>query len=123
MEKTTVTLLEGMRFAGRGVSGHEVYMDASPEVGGNDSAARPLELMLFALGGCTGIDVTFVDTRTPLNMVISFTFRSCATIGDRDGGAISWFSSMPGGMASVLKSVERRQILSCRPPSARTRQS
>ena len=57
MGKTTVTLLEGMRFAGRGDSGHEVYMDASPKVGGNDSAPRPLELMLFALGGCTGMDV------------------------------------------------------------------
>ena len=29
MGKTTVTLLEAMRFAGCGDSGHEVYMDAS----------------------------------------------------------------------------------------------
>jgi putative redox protein len=32
-------------------------MDGSPEVGGENSAARPGELTLVALGGCTGIDV------------------------------------------------------------------
>lgn len=52
-----MTLLEGTRFAGHEDSEHEVYMDASPKVGGNDSVPRPLELMLFALGGFTGMDV------------------------------------------------------------------
>jgi putative redox protein len=32
-------------------------MDASPQVGGSDTASRPLELLLVALGGCTGMDV------------------------------------------------------------------
>jgi putative redox protein len=57
MGKTIVRLVEGMRFVGHGESGHEVAMDASSKVGGADSAARPVEVMLCALGGCTGMDV------------------------------------------------------------------
>lgn len=57
MGKTVVKLVEGMNFVGHGESGHEVAMDASSKVGGKDSAARPVEVMLCALGGCTGMDV------------------------------------------------------------------
>ncbi len=57
MGKTTVTLVEGMQFVGKGERGHGVLMDASPKGGGSDSAATPLEAFLCALGGCTGMDV------------------------------------------------------------------
>jgi len=60
MGETTVELAEGMSFTGRGKSRHEVHMDASAKVGGSDSAARPLEVMLCALGGCTGMDVVSI---------------------------------------------------------------
>ena len=53
----TVTLEGGMRFTGQGKSGHAVAMDASPKGGGTDSASRPIEVLLSALGGCTGMDV------------------------------------------------------------------
>lgn len=39
------------------VSGHHIIMDALPAVGGNDEGARPKELMLASLAGCTGMDV------------------------------------------------------------------
>lgn len=42
------------------VSGHHVIMDALPIVGGNDEGARPKELMLAALAGCTGMDVVSI---------------------------------------------------------------
>lgn len=48
---------EGMRFIGAGWSGHELVMDAAGESGGEDSGARPMELLLVALTGCTGMDV------------------------------------------------------------------
>jgi putative redox protein len=32
-------------------------MDASYESGGHDAASSPMEMVLFALGGCTAIDV------------------------------------------------------------------
>jgi len=39
------------------VSGHHIIMDALPVGGGNDEGARPKELMLASLAGCTGMDV------------------------------------------------------------------
>ncbi len=57
MGKTFVKFAGGMHFIGRGESGHAVLMDADPRVGGENSAARPVETMLSALGGCTGMDV------------------------------------------------------------------
>ncbi len=55
-----VTYEGGMKFVGRGESGHPVVMDSSPRVGGADSAARPVEVMLSSLGGCTGMDVVSI---------------------------------------------------------------
>ena len=42
------------------VSGHNIVMDALPSVGGNDEGARPKELMLASLAGCTGMDVVSI---------------------------------------------------------------
>ncbi|HSG29601.1 MAG TPA: OsmC family protein, partial [Candidatus Krumholzibacterium sp.] len=40
--------------------GHEIVLDASPENGGEDRGPRPKQLMLVALGGCTGMDVVSI---------------------------------------------------------------
>jgi putative redox protein len=37
-----------------------VPMDASEQFGGTDGGARPTELLLMALGGCTGMDVVSI---------------------------------------------------------------
>jgi len=50
----------GMRFIARGEDGHEVVMDASPKSGGDDSGARPIDVLLGALAGCTGMDVVAI---------------------------------------------------------------
>lgn len=55
--KATVTYSGGMRFVGQADSGHAVVMDAGASSGGKDSAARPSELLLIGLAGCTGMDV------------------------------------------------------------------
>jgi putative redox protein len=60
MSTTIVRFVEGMKFVGQGKSGHSVAMDAAERVGGSDSAARPVEVMLCALGGCTGMDVVSI---------------------------------------------------------------
>ena len=60
MGQTLVKYVGGMAFRGTGSSGHEVAMDASLDVGGEDSAARPVEVLLCALGGCTGMDVVSI---------------------------------------------------------------
>lgn len=53
----TVKLREGMAFEAVGDSGHILTLDASPDVGGANGGARPMELLLLGLGGCTGMDV------------------------------------------------------------------
>ena len=55
--KAKVTCTKGLRFTGHADSGHDVVMDGPVSVGGADSAARPSELLLLSLAGCTGMDV------------------------------------------------------------------
>jgi len=57
MGKTVVKFVDGMQFIAQGESGHVVVMDSDPKVGGENTALRPVETMLCALGGCTGMDV------------------------------------------------------------------
>jgi putative redox protein len=57
MNQASIKWVQGLQFVGRADSGHAVVMDAARDMGGADSAARPVELLLIALGGCTGIDV------------------------------------------------------------------
>ena len=53
-----------MAFACKSGSGHEVVSDASRIHGGDESGARPMELMLFSLSSCTGMDIaTFLKKR------------------------------------------------------------
>jgi putative redox protein len=51
-----VTFINGLKFKAVADSGHEVIMDGPSEHGGTNSAARPMELLLMGLGGCTGMD-------------------------------------------------------------------
>jgi putative redox protein len=46
----------GLQFVGESGTGHAIIMDGDPEVGGNDTAPRPTELLLVGLGGCTAMD-------------------------------------------------------------------
>lgn len=39
------------------MDGHQLNLDASAQVGGEDTGMRPKKLMLTALAGCTGMDV------------------------------------------------------------------
>lgn len=56
-----------MSFTGLAPSGHEIKMDASEEVGGENTGARPTELLLSAVAGCTGIDIISILTKMRLN--------------------------------------------------------
>lgn len=46
-----------MAFTGTSASGHKINMDAAEAIGGQNTGARPMELLLFATAGCTGIDI------------------------------------------------------------------
>lgn len=58
----------GMGFVAETGSGHLVAMDgapdaAKPEMGGQNLAARPMELLLAGTGGCTAYDVVLILRR------------------------------------------------------------
>jgi putative redox protein len=57
MKHTVDTAWQGNMKFDAVVSGHHITIDALPAVGGNDEGARPKELMLASLAGCTGMDV------------------------------------------------------------------
>lgn len=38
-------------------SGNAVQIDGSPKIGGEDKGARPMELIIMGLGGCSSMDV------------------------------------------------------------------
>jgi putative redox protein len=49
--------IQGVTFMGKADSNHWVTMDGPKDFGGSDAGTRPKELLLIALGGCTGSDV------------------------------------------------------------------
>jgi putative redox protein len=56
------------RFDGRSTSGATLVLDTRPESGGTGAGPSPMEAVLMALAGCSGIDVveTLRKMRAPL---------------------------------------------------------
>jgi putative redox protein len=48
---------EAYHFEAVNESGIPVQIDASPAIGGQNKGARPMELLIMGLGGCSGIDI------------------------------------------------------------------
>ena len=55
--KAVVQLIGNELFSGRTPSGHAVVIDTDRE---RNSASSPMELLLVALGSCTGVDVVSI---------------------------------------------------------------
>lgn len=55
-------------FAGKAESNHWVTMDGPDAFGGSDAGIRPKELLLLALGGCTGSDVASILAKKRQNV-------------------------------------------------------
>ena len=67
--KVRVTWADNMMFVGETGSGHALVMDGAPEAGGKNLGARPMEMLLLGLGGCTAFDVVLIlkRGREPVN--------------------------------------------------------
>ena len=50
----------GMSFLAETGSNHAVPMDGPPELGGQNLAPRPMELLLAGAGGCTAFDIVSI---------------------------------------------------------------
>ena len=57
MTTANVTWVEDMQFVGQGETGHAIVMDSSEEAGGHNTGARPMEVLLMGVLGCTAMDV------------------------------------------------------------------
>ena len=53
-----VDWIDGLRFVARDDKSHSIVMDVSKEHGGEGSGFGPMQLLLAALGGCSGVDIT-----------------------------------------------------------------
>lgn len=60
VKKALVKHIQGVTFMGKTDSNHWVVMDGPEEFGGSNAGTRPKELLLLALGGCTGSDVAVI---------------------------------------------------------------
>ncbi len=56
----TVAWIKNMQFVGWSGTKHSVVMDTDSEHGGDNTGAKPMELLLLALAGCTGMDVVSI---------------------------------------------------------------
>ena len=58
-----------MSFVGESGSGHSIVMDGAPDSGGRNLAARPMEIVLIGMGGCTAFDVVMIlqKARQPIS--------------------------------------------------------
>lgn len=56
-----------LKFKGTGTSGKSVITDAT-DVGGRPAGVTPMQLLLIALGGCTGIDIVTILKKQRQNL-------------------------------------------------------
>jgi putative redox protein len=61
MTKIDIVRINGdFGFEAKDSLGNIIRMDTSPETGGENFGARPMQLLLMGLGGCSGIDVVSI---------------------------------------------------------------
>lgn len=63
-----VKQIDGITFAGKTDSNHWIVMDGPEDFGGSNAGIRPKELLLLALGGCTGSDVVSILKKKRINI-------------------------------------------------------
>lgn len=66
--KINVNKIDGVNFSAQTESGHEILMDGSESVGGQNKGARPMEVVLAGLGGCSAIDVISILKKSRQNV-------------------------------------------------------
>jgi len=69
MKVTLKRLNDACHLEAANESGNTVSIDGSPAVGGEGKGARPMELVLMSLGGCSSIDIISIlkKARQPLD--------------------------------------------------------
>jgi putative redox protein len=70
--KVNVTWSAPMRFEGEAEGGTRLVMDSLPQYGGTGEGPSPMQTVLIAAAGCTGMDVVSILTkmRAPLERLV-----------------------------------------------------
>ncbi len=87
MPQTKVTLKrigEPYYFEATNATGNTVSIDAGAAVGGTGKGARPMELLLMGLAGCSGIDVVNI-LRKQKQEITAFSIETVGERGDSQG--------------------------------------
>lgn len=68
------------RFVGWDEAGHGIVMDSPAAYGGDGTGPRPIELVLYAIAGCTGMDVISILEKkrqkvTDFDLIVTATQR------------------------------------------------
>lgn len=69
-------------FEAKDAAGHAVVTDSSSENGGGDAGVRPMQLLLMAMGGCSGIDIVSI-LKKQRQQIDAFTMHIS---GEREAG-------------------------------------
>jgi putative redox protein len=67
-KKAVVKQVNGVTFIGKSDSNHWIAMDGTEEFGGSNAGTRPKELLMIALGGCSGSDVTSILSKKKVKL-------------------------------------------------------
>ena len=70
MSKRTASVrwVDGLVFETQTESGHRGYLDSFPEKGQTSKGPTPMELILVAVAGCTGMDIVDILRKKRLNI-------------------------------------------------------
>ena len=60
--------VDGITFIGKGETNHWVSIDGPEQFNGSNAGCRPKELLLIALGSCTGSDVVSILKKKRVNI-------------------------------------------------------
>ena len=66
--KATIKQIKGCSFVGKSDSNHWVAIDTPKETCGLDAASTPMELVLLALGSCSGADVVSILDKKKISL-------------------------------------------------------
>lgn len=60
MQVELVRVDDAFHFQATGAAGVKLDVDGSPDIGGHNAGARPMEMLLMGLAGCSAIDVILI---------------------------------------------------------------
>lgn len=68
MTTARVKWVDGFQFVGESGSGHAMVMDAPSGSGSANTGMTPMEMLLVAVGGCSGMDIASVLKKKKLDV-------------------------------------------------------